>query len=142
MMAALIGAAAWQNASARYILSDRVAANDIKAGDTIALQCGTQGSQDIYFLGVDETGKLYNVTPWSARSTWIVSEGPKNYKGEQTYYLQNLETQKYLGNEKSDPLNSGWSSPGTMVSDIEYAIPFAKHSAADSTDLEEKYGPT
>ncbi|MBR3373173.1 MAG: dockerin type I repeat-containing protein, partial [Bacteroidaceae bacterium] len=142
MMAALIGAAAWQNASARYILSDRVAANDIKAGDTIALQCGTQGNQDIYFLGVDETGKLYNVTPWSARSTWIVSEGPKNYKGEQTYYLQNLETQKYLGNEKSDPLNSGWSSPGTMVSDIEYAIPFAKHSAADSTELAEQYGPT
>ena len=51
MMAALIGAATWQNASARYILSDRVAANDIKAGDTIALQCGTQGNQDIYFLG-------------------------------------------------------------------------------------------
>ena len=117
MMAALIGAAAWQNASARYILSNRVAANDIKAGDTIALQCGTQGNQDIYFLGVDETGKLYNVTPWSARSTWIVSEGPKNYKGEQTYYLQNLETQKYPdspnkynmeGWEGSNP----WLNPG------------------------------
>ena len=142
MLVALIGAAMWQTVEARYVLGNRVAADDIKAGDTIALWCGTQGNLTDYYMGLNDNGVLKNVTPWSVRTSWIISEGPKNYKGEQTYFLQNLATLQYLGNKNADPMSNGWSSPGTMVSDIEYAVPFAKHCAADSTDVEEKYGPS
>ena len=142
LLAALISAAMWQTADARYYLGSRVAADDIKAGDTIALQAGTFGGSTDYYMGLTLEGALQEVTPWSSRSAWIVSEGPVNYKGEKTYYLQNMATGQYLGNNNADPLTSGVSSFGQMKDDIEYAVPLVKSSSADSSDYAETYGPT
>ena len=142
MMVALVSAAMWQTAEARFVLGDRVAADEIKAGDTIALWCGTQGNNTDYYLGVDETGALHNVKPWSTRTSWIVSEGPKDSRGLQTYFLQNLATLQFLGNNHADPMGAGQSGFGTMKDDIEYALPFSIHLAKDSSEVNETYGPT
>lgn len=144
IMVALFSASMWQSASARYVLSDRIAADEIKAGDTIALWCGTQGNLTDYYLGVTEGGALEHVQIpglWNARASWIVSEGPKDYKGNQTYFLQNLETLEYFGSTKADPMNNGIGSLG-LQADIEYAIPLSIHLAADSSEVNEQYGPS
>lgn len=142
LMVALMGAAAWQTTEARYVLGDRVAADEIKGGDTIALWCGTQGNNTDYYLGVDEAGALHNVKPWSTRTSWIVVEGPKDSRGLQTYFLQNLATQMFLGNNHTDPMGAGQSGFGTMKEDIEYALPFSIHLAKDSSEVNEQYGPS
>ena len=142
VMVALMGAAMWQTADARYVLGDRVAYDEIKAGDTIALWCGTQGSNTDYYMGVDESGALQNIKPWSIRASWIICEGPKDSRGLQTYFLQNLATLQFLGNNHADPMSAGQSGFGTMKDDIEYALPFSIHSAKDSSEVNEKYGPS
>ena len=142
VMVALMGAAMWQTAQARYVLGERVAADEIKGGDTIALWCGTQGNNTDYYMGVDEAGALHNVKPWSTRSSWIVVEGPKDSRGLQTYFLQNLATQMFLGNNHADPMGAGQSGFGTMKEDIEYALPFSIHLAKDSSEVNDQYGPS
>ena len=109
---AIIGAIGWQNANARIVQSERIPANLVKAGDTIALECGTPGNNSNYFLGINENGELKNVTPFSARTAWIVSEGPLNHLGEKTYYLQNLSNQKFLGCANTEPMINGSGSLG------------------------------
>ncbi|MGN1213881.1 MAG: hypothetical protein ACI4TR_03200, partial [Bacteroidaceae bacterium] len=137
---AIIGAIGWQNANARIVQSERIPANLVKAGDTIALECGTPGSNSNYFLGINENGELRNVTPFSSRTAWIVSEGPLNHLGEKTYYLQNLSNLKFLGCANTEPMVNGTGSLG-MKEDIEYALPLSIYLASDSSEVADQYGP-
>lgn len=141
MVVALLGSAMWNSAGARYFRGDRVAAKDLKAGDTIALECGTPASNSDYYLGeVAETGALQNVTPYSVRTSWVLVEGPKDVRGLQTFYLQNCSDNKFFGSSTVSPSANGVGSLG-MYDNIENAIPFSLHSAADSSEVNEQYGP-
>lgn len=141
MVVALLGSAMWNSADARYFRGDRVAANDLKAGDTIALECGTPGSNSDYYLGeVAESGALQNVSPFSVRTSWVLVEGPKDIRGLQTYYLQNCADDKFFGSSNANPSANGTGSLG-MYENIENAIPFSLHSAADSSEVNDQYSP-
>ena len=144
MAVALLGSALWNSAGARYWRGDRVASTNIKAGDTIALECGTPGSNSDYYLGENaESGALQNVTPFSIRTAWVVIEGPKDIRGLQTYYLQNCYDGKFFGSSTAQPSANGIGTLG-MYENIENAIPFSIHSAADSSSINNQgydYGP-
>lgn len=140
---AIMGSAMWNSAGARYWRGDRVAFKDIKAGDTIALECGTPGSASDYYLGeTSDNGALANVTPFSIRTCWVFVEGPKDIRGLQTYFLQNCADGKFFGSSTANPASNGIGSLGTYEN-IENAIPFSLHSAADSSEINQSndYGP-
>ena len=139
-LTALLCAFMWNSVSARLIQSDRIPAKLIKAGDTIALECGTPGNHSNYFLGFNDKNELQNVTPFGARTTWIVSDGPLNSLGEKTYYLQNLNDLSYLGAGKEDPMVNGTGSLGPTKS-IEEALPLSIYSAEDSSEVNNDYAP-
>ncbi len=136
-----MGVAMWNTVDARLVQSDRIPADQIKAGDTIALEGGTMSGASDWFLVISDEGKVTNHQGFSSRACWIVSEGPVNCLGQQTYYLQNLETGEFFANSKDDPMTNGFGGSWIPKKDIEYAVPLAIYSAADSTQRADNYGP-
>ena len=129
-LAALIVCGQWATVSARYNLGQRKAYNEIKAGDTIAIQ----GISDNAGNGYRFIAGAQLQTPFTEDCVFTVEEGPADIRtGEPTYFLRNIVADKYFGkNGLRGTGPSGWNDT-RLVSTPDSAYNFMLACAADST---------
>ena len=123
--------ALWNGADARYIIGDRKAYNEIKPGDTIAIQ----GISDASNNGYRYISGAALQTVFTADCVFAVEEGPADIRtGEATIFLRNLEKNLYFGKNGLRGTNpNGWNDT-RLVSTPDSAYNFVLQCAADSSE--------
>ena len=130
LLTALMICGQWSTVSARYNLVQRKAYNEIKVGDTIAIQ----GISDNANNGYRFIAGAQLQTAFTEDCVFTVEEGPADIRtGDPTYFLHNLVADKYFGkNGLRGTSPSGWNDT-RLVSTPDSAYNFMLACAADST---------
>ncbi|MBO4731097.1 MAG: dockerin type I repeat-containing protein [Bacteroidaceae bacterium] len=130
LLTALILCGQWSTVSARYNLGQRKAYNEIKVGDTIAIQ----GISDNANNGYRFIAGAQLQTAFTEDCVFAVEEGPADIRtGEPTYFLRNIVADRYFGkNGLRGTGPTGWNDT-RLVSTPDSAYNFMLACAADST---------
>ncbi|MBR4782344.1 MAG: hypothetical protein IK023_00455 [Bacteroidaceae bacterium] len=131
LLTALVVNGQWSPVSARYNLGERKAYDQIKVGDTIAIQGISDASNNGYrFIGGAQLQSVF-----TEDCAFVVEEGPSDMRtGEATIFLRNIVHDKYFGKNGlrgSGP--SGWNDT-RLVSTPDSAYNFLLCCAADSSE--------
>ena len=130
LLTALLLCGQWSTVSARYNLGQRKAYNEIKVGDTIAIQ----GISDNANNGYRFIAGAQLQTAFTEDCVFAVEEGPADIRtGEPTYFLRNIVADRYFGkNGLRGTGPTGWNDT-RLVSTPDSAYNFMLACAADST---------
>ncbi|MBQ7742115.1 MAG: dockerin type I repeat-containing protein [Bacteroidaceae bacterium] len=129
LLTALIVCGQWSTVSARYNLGNRIAYDQLKVGDTIAIQGISDANNNGYrFIA----GALLQ-TAFTEECVFTVEEGPADIRtGDPTYFLRNIVADKYFGkNGLRGTGPTGWNDT-RLVSTPDSAYNFMLVCAADS----------
>ncbi|MDY3063838.1 MAG: dockerin type I repeat-containing protein, partial [Bacteroidaceae bacterium] len=128
--ALIVVSALCNEADARYNLGSRKAYNEIKSGDTIAIQGISDNANNGYrYIGA---GVLQTV--FTEDCVFEVEEGPVDLRtGDPTYFLRQLAQGKYLGKNGLRGSQAASNSDVRLVSTPDSAYNVAFYSAADSS---------
>ena len=125
-----MASALWNGVDARYNLGSRKAYNEIKVGDTIAIQ----GISDNANNGYRFIAGAQLQTAFTSDCVFAVEEGPADIRtGEATIFLRNIMADKYFGkNGLRGTGPTGWNDQ-RLVSTPDSAYNFLLCCAADSS---------
>lgn len=120
LIALLMLAMAWTSTSARWVVGERKAANQIKAGDTVVIKCAQAPAYEDYFLqaaDVDHEELGVIVAPGmglGASAIITIEDGPLDIRtGAPTVLLKLVGSNKYVGAKYYDWYDKGQTAVDT-----------------------------